>query len=164
MMDIERLLHKFYEGVSTPEEERLLTEYFLNEKHVDERWKEEQQLFCRLHDEQIQVPAGVSKRLEETIMQMESSEKSLPRKRTLYYWISSVAAVALVVIGLFFMNRPPSVTSQMADTFTDPQEAAYAAEQILASVSAQLNKGLDKAADSSMEFDKINQLINKYLN
>ena len=44
-MNIEQLIKNFYEGVSTPEEELLLTEYFMNEENVDGRWKEEQQLF-----------------------------------------------------------------------------------------------------------------------
>ena len=161
-MNIERLINKFYEGISTTEEERLLTEYFLNEENVDERWKEEQQLFRLLHATQIQVPTGVSERLEQSIKQMEVSQKSLPRKRTWYYWISSAAAVALLCIGLFFAIREPS-PSRMADTFSNPEEAALVAEQTLAFMSIQLNKGLNMAADAGQEFEKVNQLLNKHL-
>ena len=53
-MNTEELLNKFYAGTSTQEEELRLTEYFLNEPDVDERWKDEQQLFRFLHDSQIQ--------------------------------------------------------------------------------------------------------------
>ena len=161
-MDIERLLKKFYDGVSTPEEELYLTEYFLNEENVDERWKEEQQLFRLLHDTQIQVPPGVSERLEKSIIQMGVSQKSLPRKRTWYYWISSAAAVALLCIGLFFAIRKPS-PSRMTDTFSNPEEAALVAQQTLTFMSLQLNKGLDIAADAGQEFEKVNQLLNKHL-
>jgi len=162
-MNIELLLNKFYEGVSSPEEERLLMEYFLNEENVDERWKDEQQLFRLLHDTQIQVPADVSKKLEESIMQFDAPPKFIPLRRKWYYWISSAAAVALLCIGLFFAIRkqePPKMT----DTFSDPKEAALVAQQTLAYMSAQLNKGIDKVADANQEFEKVNQLLNKHLN
>lgn len=161
-MNIELLIKKFYEGDSTPEEERLLTEYFLNEEGVDERWKEEQQLFRLLHNAQIQVPAGVSERLEKSILQLETSAKSLPRKRNLFYWIGSAAAVALLCIGLFFIFRNPP-QPRMADTFSDPKEAALVAEQTLAFMSTRLNDGLDKVADAGQQFEKVNQLLNKHL-
>jgi len=162
-MNIELLLNKFYEGVSTREEERLLTEYFLNEENVDERWKDEQQLFRLLHDTQIQVPADVSKKLEELIMQFDSPSKSIPLRRKWYYWISSAAAVALLCIGLFFAIRKPA-PPKMADTFSDPREAALVAQQTLAYMSAKLNKGINKVADANQEFEKVNQLLNKHLN
>jgi len=162
-MNIELLLNKFYEGVSTPEEERLLTEYFLNEPDVDERWKDEQQLFRLLYDKRIQVPEDVSKRIEESIMQMDVSPKSVPLRRKLYYRISISAAVILLCVGLFFAIRKPS-PPQMADTFSNPQEAALVAQQTLAYMSAQLNKGLNKVADANQEFERVNQILNKHLN
>jgi len=161
--NIEELINKFYEGRSTQEEELFLTEYFLNEKNVDERWKEEQKLFRLIHESQIKVPEGVSERLEKSILQMEVSEKIQPRKRSLLYWISSAAAVALLCIGLFF-TPPESAPQEMADTYTDPEEAALVAEQTLAFMSLHLNKGLNKVNDVEVEFEKLNQLINKHLN
>jgi len=161
-MDIELLIKKFYEGVSTQEEELFLTEYFLNEENTDERRKEERELFRLLHHTQIKVPEGVSERLEQSIMQMEVSQKSIPRKRTWYFWTSSAAAVALLCIGLYFTTREPS-PPKMVDTFSNPEEAALVAEQTLAYMSIQLNKGLNKVADAGQEFDKMNQIINKHL-
>ena len=163
-MNIEQLIKKFYEGDTTPDEERLLMDYFLNEEKVDKRWKDDRQVFRLLHDQQIQVPAGVSGRLEEAMMQMvETSPQSLPLRRPLFYWISGAAAVALLCIGLFFTTRQPP-TPTMADTFSDPEEAAIVAGQALALISTQLNKGLDMAAEAGQEFEKANQLLNKYLN
>ena len=178
-MNIKQLINKFYEGISTQEEELLLMEYFLNEKKIDERWKEEQRLFRLLHDTNIQVPAEVSKRLEESIINMdespeklienpliislETSGKSTSRQQKWYYWISSAAAVALLCIGLFFtMNKPSH--PKLADTYSNPEEAALVAQQTLAFMSMQLNKGLDMAADAGQEFEKVNQLLNKHLN
>jgi len=162
-MDIEFLINKFYEGVSTPEEERFLTDYFLNEKNIDERWKGEQKLFLLLRESQIKVPQEISERLEKSIMQMETVEKPQPRKRALFYWISSAAAVAVLCIGFYFTNREP-FTPKMVDTFSNPEEAALVAEQTLTFMSLHLNNGLNKVSDVGMEFEKVNQLINKHLN
>jgi hypothetical protein len=168
MIDIEQLIEKFYNGVSTPEDERFLTEFFLSEEHVDKRWDKDRQLFLLLHDMQVQVPAGVSERLEASIRQMEIASstpvKPLPlhRKRTWYYWISSAAAAVLLCVGLFFIFREPS-PPKMADTFTDPAEAALVAQQTLTFVSMQLNKGLDKITEVEQEFERIDQILNKHL-
>ena len=161
--NIEELINKFYEGASTREEELFLTEYFLNEENIDEHWKEEQKLFCLLHESQIKIPEGLSERLEKSIMQMDVPKKIQPRKQSLFYWISSAAAVALLCIGLFFTTRESS-PKEMADTFSSPEEAALVAEQTLAFMSQQLNKGLNKVNDVEVEFEKLNQLINKHLN
>ncbi len=185
-MNIEQIIQKFYEGASTPEEERFLTEYFLNEENVDEQWEDDRQLFQLLHDTQIQVPEGVSKRLAESIRQnvkntarhpeldsgslehegiagqARNDVNDIPRRRTFYYWISSAAAVALLCIGLFFATREPS-SSKMADTFSNPEDAALVAGQTLAFISAQLNNGLDKVADVEHEFEKVNNVLNKHL-
>jgi len=162
-MDIEKLIEKFYEGVSTTEEELFLTEYFLHEEKVEERWKDEQKIFRLLYDSQITVPESVSERLEKSIMQLEISQKSYPLKRKLYYWISSAAAIALLCIGFYFITHKPS-SQQFADTFSNPEEAALVAEQTLTFMSIHLNKGLNKVSVAEQEFDKANQLVNKYLN
>jgi len=162
-MNIELLLNKFYEGISTPEEEQFLTEYFMNETDVDERWKNDRQLFLLLHDSQIQVPVDVSKRLEESIMQFDATRKSIPLRRKWYYWIGSAAAVVLLCIGLFFATREPA-TPKLADTFSNPEEAALVAQQTLVYMSTQLNKGLNKVTDAGQEFDRVNQILNKHLN
>ncbi|MDR0437537.1 MAG: hypothetical protein LBH22_04455 [Bacteroidales bacterium] len=163
-MNIEHLLNKFYEGNSTSEEERLLTEYFLNEENVEERWKEDRQLFLALHDMQIEVPANVSNRLEKTIMQFDVSQKIQPRKQTLYYWISGAAAILLLCVGLHFFTAQPSPQFMLTDTFSTPEEATLVVEQTLVFISTKLNKGLDIAADAGQEFEKLNQLLNKHFN
>jgi hypothetical protein len=162
-MDIELLIKRFYDGVSTPEEERLLSEFFLNEEIVDEHLKNDQQVFRFLNDSQIKIPEGVSERLEKSIMQMDVSQKSQTLKRQLHYWISSAAAVTLLCIGLFFFFFRPS-PPKLVDTFSNPEEAALVAEQSITFMSMQLNKGLNKVSDAEQEIEKANQLLNNILN
>jgi len=164
-MDIEYLIGKFYKGDSTQVEERFLMEYFLNEENVDEHLKEDQQVFRLLHKTQIQVPVGVSERLENALFLYKNDV--IFRKNhiinKLYYWIGSAAAVVLLCIGLYVAtseHKPP----KMADTFSDPTEAALVAEQTLAFMSVQLNKGLSKVAAAEYELEKVNQLLIKHLN
>jgi hypothetical protein len=163
-MNIEQLLNKFYEGNSTSEEERLLTEYFLNEENTDERWKEDRKLFRALHDTQIEVPADVSEQLEKTIAQFDVPRKIQLHKRTLHYWISGAAAVVLLCVGLHFFTMQESHQPTLADTFSTPEEAALVAGQTLAFVSAKLNQGLNQAAVAGQEIEKLNQVLNKFLN
>jgi hypothetical protein len=162
-MDIEQLLKKFYDGTSTPEEERFLKEYFQNEQTVDERWNTERLLFQRLCDEEIEVPPGVSGRLEKAIERMTAPQHVQLRKKAILYWISSAAAVILICTGLFFTVRD-SAQPTLADTFDDPTEAAIVAGQALAFMSSQLNRGLEQVADAGQEVEKVNQLLNKHLN
>ena len=165
-MNIEQLLKIFYEGDTTQEEERLLTDYFLNEENPDDRWKEDRQVFSLLHDTQIQIPTGVSERLEEALDTLNANDATSRKyhiTHKLYYWISSAAAIVLLCIGLFFVTREAS-PPQMADTFSDPKEAALVAEQTLAFISLHLNNGLNKAAVAEHELKKASQLINKHLN
>ena len=51
----------------------------------------------------------------------------------------------------------------MADTFSDPKEAALVAEKALVLLSQNLNKGLEQAQASTEEMRQINQIINKHL-
>lgn len=160
-MNIEELLKKFYDGVSTPEEEQLLKVYFLNEENIDDRWEADQRLFKALYNEEIQIPEGISERLDKAIERMDKSSPASNNKRRYFsYWISGVAAVALLCIGLFFVT-PQSAKPQMADTFEDPVEAAMAAEKAIAFMSSYMNKGLDQVSDAGQEIKKMNQVLDK---
>jgi|GEM_PF-962660 len=184
-MEIEKLLQKFYAGDSTPEDERLLMQYFLTAENMDQRWEEDRQLFLLLHNMQGQIPVDVFKRLEASIKQMtavseETSHETVivealfdnqietslqmakPRRRTLFYWISSAAAIAILCISMLFVFREPK-SPVMADTFSDPAEAALFAQQTLMLMSTHLNKGLNKVAAVEQEFERVDQILNKHL-
>jgi hypothetical protein len=162
-MEIEQLLDKFYNGLSTPEEERFLNEYFLRENEVEERLRTDRQLFRALHDERIQVPDAVSERLSDAIQQLVAPPPRSPsQKQRWLYGIGSAAAVALLCAGLFFVQREPA-QPPLADTFSDPHEAAIVAGQALALMSSHLNRGLEQVAGAESEMAHAGRIINKYL-
>ena len=107
----------------------------MDDKRIDE-------LINKALQEDLALPEGLSERLERRIDFLAQEEVS-PRvsRRRSFYWISGIAAAILGALFLIFteINRPAPV---MADTFTDPEEAAVVAQNALAFMSRNLNKGL----------------------
>ena len=162
--NIERLLAAFYNGETTTEEEKLLAAYFnrndLNEKRVTDR-----DLFQAIYDPtSITLPEGLPERLEKTLdehIRETTSQKVGSNKRKLYISLLSAAAVALLGIGLFFFSDRKDNPDFVADTFTNPQEAAIAAEQALLFVSQKLNQGLSPLDKVKESINVTNELINE---
>lgn len=133
----------------------------MNDKQIDELIKK------ALLEEQA-LPEGLGKRLEQQIDSWATAEekktRSLSRKRTLY-WLSGIAAAVLLCIGIFQPDIPlPHSGHRFADTYSDPKEAAEAAQKALLFMSQNLNKGIDQAQEVREEINKVNNIINKHLN
>lgn len=118
----------------------------------------------RMVDEALNIPLpeGLSERLERHVDRLAAGEKKR-RIRRLAYRITGIAAVLLLCIGIFIGTGSRSGELHPADTFTDPAEAAFAAGEALAFMSAQLNKGFDQVSDAGEEIEKINQIMYKHL-
>ena len=127
----------------------------MDDKKIDE-------LINKALQEDLALPEGLSERLERQIDFLAQEEIS-PRvsRRRSFYWISGIAAAILGALFLIFTetNRPAPV---MADT--DPEEAAVVAQNALAFMSRNLNKGLGQVNEASQEITKINKIVNKHLN
>ncbi len=125
----------------------------MNDKEID-----------KLIDEalDIPIPEGLAERLEKQIDGLAAREKKRSLRR-IVYWASSVAAIALLCIGIFIKTSVSPYQNKLADTYTDPLEAAMVAEKALAFMSAQLNKGLDQVNDAGQEIEKVNQILNKHI-
>ena len=122
------------------------------------------ELINKALQEDLALPEGLSERLERRIDFLAQEEVS-PRvsRRRSFYWISGIAAAILGALFLIFTetNHPAPV---MADTFTDPKEAAVVAQNALAFMSRNLNKGLGQVNEAGQENTKINKIVNKHLN
>lgn len=132
----------------------------MNDKQIDE-------LINKALREDGELTEGLSGRLEQYIDNLAAKEKKqkspLMRKHFIYLF-GGVAAAMLIGFVLFlqtdnFYNKPTT-----ADTFSDPQEAAIAANKALAFMSTQLNNGLDQVSDAEQEINKVNKIVNKQLN
>lgn len=135
----------------------------MNDKQIDE-------LINKALRDDLSLPEGVSERLEQQIdawaaMDRKKTARPTIRKRSLY-WLSAAAAVALLCIGSFHLYIQDTGYSEhrLADTYTDPQEAAAAAQKALLLLSQNLNKGLDQMNDARQEMNKVNKILNKHFN
>ena len=163
---IEQLLAVFYSGDTTPEEEEVLMQFF-DREGLNERWRMDSDLFHALYDpSRISLPKGFSERLESAIdshMAETTDRKPTLKTRRLFISLLSAAAAAILCIGLFFPFGKTSKPDFMADTYTNPEEAAIVAEQTLLFISAKLNQGLHPLEVVKENINKTNELINEHL-
>ena len=159
---IEQLLAAFYNGDTMPEEETALAEFF-NRETLSEKWDTDRDLFNVLYNpERITLPKGVSERLESAVdayIAQTASRNSYSKTRRLYFSILSAAATILLCIGLFFAIERKPGQDFIADTYTNPQDAAIAAEQALLFVSAKLNQGLYPLEKVKEGLNKTNEIL-----
>ncbi|MGI6231948.1 MAG: hypothetical protein ACOYJF_03735 [Prevotella sp.] len=132
---IQQLINRYMEGLTSPDEERQLAEWFSTHE-VPEEWAAYKEMFAWLDDGMPATPGildkeeadektdakatpepmskAESKKIEE---QSLSDFKSIRRKRYLIGWISAAAAVALLIV--LFTGRQSADTSAV-----DRQEVA----------------------------------------
>ena len=170
---IRQILKAFYNGDTTPEEESLLLEFFNNED-LEKKWHTDRDILIALHDSSgIALPEGINDRIERAldihITQTSASENEIVHKRIplysktrrLYIAVASSAAAILLCLGIFFVSDNHRSPDMIADTYTNPKEAAIAAEQVLVLVSSKLNKGLSSLEKVKESVDKTNELLNE---
>jgi len=148
---IEVKLQKYYDGLTSPEEEAELEEYFMQDS-VDSLFEAEKlqfQAITSIKNDEIPIPYD----LEETVLQALHNVQSAPRRTAGKVWtivLSTAAALVLMVstaIYLFRQNQPQPLN--------DPKIAYQESLLALETVSKYFNKGTEQLA----ELDKINQAI-----
>lgn len=161
---IEQYLAAYYDGTATEQEEQALAGFFSDEANVPERWKEEREIFLLLRESAaIRLPDGFENRLEKRLDAHIAGRKPFTLRRTVYK-IAGVAAAILLCISIginqgVFTSKPVV----MADTYSDPHEAAKAAGEALLLLSTNLNKGLDQVSEAEEEIRQVNEIINNQL-
>jgi len=168
---IEHLIEAFYRGDTTLEEEKWLADFFNGEGMLEngetmfEKWQTDKMLFNILYDpSRVSPPKDFSIRLEKNLddhIRKSANPKSGSKIRTFYLTLLSAAAVALLCVGLFFANEIKSKRDFVADTYTNPEEAAIAAEKALLFVSSKLNEGLAPLGKIKESVQKTNEIINE---
>ncbi len=160
---VKQYLTSYYEGTSTEEEIKAL-ETFFSRTDMPEQWKDEASHFLQLRRmETIPVPEGLEARLEKSLDAYITKKKKINLKYTTYK-ITGIAAAILLCIGIaFYQASTKSETTIMADTYSDPEQAAKVASEALTLLSLNLNKGLDRVSDAKKEIQEVNKLINDQL-
>jgi len=124
LANIEQLLEKYFEAKTTIAEEKVLQEYF-SQAEVAPHLEDYRSLFQYF-----------------SIAKEEQFTKHVPlkTKRNFYKWIS-VAAVAVLVLGVYFGNQPLDIDSQER---AEAEVAYQETKKALAMISQNLNKGKEK--------------------
>jgi hypothetical protein len=173
---IQTLLTAFYNGETTQKEETVLREFF-SMKNIPEKWNIDRNLFHTLYDPSlIDIPEKFSERLEKNfdryIKQKENiNQYTKPKKiitlhivKRLLIATGSIAASILLFIGIFLSyNKLFDNHNIITNTFTDPQEAAIAAEKILMLVSVNLNKEFLPLKKTKDSINKTKEILNNNL-
>lgn len=129
----------------------------MDEKQIDN-------LLRKALEDERRLPEGLSQRLEEHIDRLAANEKrrkaSLFKQRVIYA-SGSVAAAILISIALFFQTGNIQTGPVLADTFTNPEEAAVAASEALVIFSTQFNKGMKQVSNAGQEIHKVNHILSR---
>jgi hypothetical protein len=141
--EIEALLDKYYEGMTTLEEETLLRDFFVEEivpphlaahadlfRSFDELHKEE--LLDHAFEEKV-----LSSLTEPRVIQLYKN-----RNRLLY--ITNIAAGFLLLAGLFFTFRNDIVKNNPTNTFSNPNLAYAETQKALLILAGNFHIGMNK--------------------
>lgn len=125
--------------------------------------KQIEELIDKALREEQALPEGLSERLEQYIHTLPGTIRKIPpssssHHRRLSYGLGGIAASILLCIGLFQYTN-----TRQKDTYSNPAEAALVAQQALAFMSANLNKGFDQVKEARQNMTKANEILNKHL-
>ena len=138
---IKSLLARFYEGLTTPEEERLLADFFRRED-VPEDLQEDKQLFLLLAQTSDQeMPQDIAEeitafvnnlgqtKIQPLIPEDKQRKGVIFRLKTppkMWYRIAATVAILLAIGGGVLFHQRTYTTDPFRDTCSTPEEAADA--------------------------------------
>lgn len=163
--EIEALIGKYFEGMTTLEEEKILRDFFTRET-VPAHLLEHQPLFQFLSDEQeVTLDDSFDEKLTRRILAEQSLPPVVPmvQKGRRNFYIVGLAAGFLLLAGMFFLFRDlpgagrEKENAEMAESWSNAREA-------LLLVSGNLNQGLSEVSRlESVEHAMANlQIFNKF--
>ena len=126
------------------------------------------QLIDKALSEEATLPEGLGARLESYIDSLPAGKvrrgKEISLRKRVIYISCSAAAVVLLALLVFRPGGVYDTRGGRADTFDDPREAAVAAEQAIAYMARQMNRGFRQVEIASREIEKTKEILTKYLN
>lgn len=154
---IKNLLDKYFEGETSLDEEKILKNYFLDQRHIAEEFKSFAHLFTFIEEEKkITAP-----KLELTLQpKLKTKKFSLSSSK----WKVAASAAILIVAGFFvtkqFKTSKPLIAQhnkariRVYDVGDNPEEALNATLFALNKASHKLNKGKTAAEESLLKIKK----------
>jgi hypothetical protein len=142
--EIKELLDKYYEGVTSLAEERILKDYFLSADVPVELVVHKSQFlyFAKVSTDELNEEELEKKVFAENI---KTPVIHFHSRRNRVFYISGIAATVLLLIGLVFTFREDVVNkTKVNGAVTDSELVFNQTRDILALVSVNFNKGMEK--------------------
>ena len=155
--DIKRLLARYYDGLTSEEEETMLFDA-LNSGDIPGELKVESEFFTALHsvNAAAQQPVALGQRLEAMLDRQQAVVLRKPKRTAarLCRICSMAASIAAVVVLGAYLHSRTAVTPQEEATLAQAQTA-------LVKFSSALNEGLGQMENASEKAQDISESINK---
>ena len=179
---IKSLLSRFYEGQTTPDEERLLADFFRREE-VSEELQEDKQLFLMLAQISDQeMPTDIAEEITAFVNNLRQTEKKavlsdvkhhkgiIYRLKTppkMWYRVAATVAILLAIGGGVLFHQRTCTTDPFRDTCSTPEEAADAilyANDIINSSAAPFLRSTMIATEQVNDINETLGKIQPYIN
>jgi hypothetical protein len=149
--DLKRLIEKYYDGLSTDEDEKALRAFFtLNDSPYGYETEKEIFSFFMESGEVPEPSADFETRIKSSVNMSSGVTRSARVRRILVPLLSAAAGLLILAGSYFFLIN----SHEAEDTFTDPRIAYSETMKILMDVSTQLNYG----SRSLQPVGKINEM------
>lgn len=175
---IKSLLARFYEGQTTPEEERLLADFFRRED-VPEELQEDKQLFLMLAQISDQeMPTDIAEEITAFVNNLGETEKKpvLPevkhhkgiiyRLKTppkMWYRVAATVAILLAIGGGVLFHQRTYTTDPFRDTCSTPEEAAAELHKANAMITKASQQCLAPTRNAFEQVEDTKEIINKHI-
>jgi hypothetical protein len=141
LIEIKKLLEKYYEGTASLQEEQQLRNYFQNNQVSDEL-SVDKELFAYVQLKISTVPSsvGLETKLSNWVDDQEKKEEKSHRM-TFLLKISGIAAGIVILLASYIVIYQYNEKKKRKDTFKDPLVAYAEVKRTLLYISEQMNRG-----------------------
>ena len=177
---IKSLLARFYEGQTTPEEERLLADFFRRED-VPEDLQQDKQLFLLLvqaSDQEMpqdiaeEITAFVNNLGQTKIQPLIPEDKQrkgvifrLKTPPKMWYRVAATVAILLAIGGGMFVHQQRTLaTDPFRDTCSTPEEDAAQIQRSNSMIAKATEQCMAPTSKALRQADATKQVINQYIN
>ncbi len=175
---IKSLLARFYEGQTTPEEERLLADFFRRED-VPEDLQEDKQLFLLLAQTSDQeMPQDIAEeitafvnnlgqtKIQPLIPEDKQRKGVIFRLKTppkMWYRVAATVAILLAIGGGVLFHQQTYTTDPFRDTCKTPEEAAAELHKANAMITKASQQCLAPTRNAFEQVEDTKEIINKHI-
>ena len=176
---IKPLLSRFYEGQTTPEEERLLAAY-LRREDVPEELQEDKQLFLMLAQISDQeMPADIAEEITAFVNNLGQTEKKpvlsevkqhkgiIYRLKTppkMFYRVAATVVILVAIGGGVLFHQRTYTTDPFRDTCSTPEEAAAQIQRANNMIAKASGQCFETASKALQQTENAKQIVNRYIN